>query len=265
MEIIRSIILGIVQGITEFLPVSSSGHLELAKYFLGDQSAAEQSLLMTVTLHVATSLSTIVVFWKDISKILSGLLAFKWNEETQFSAKIVVSMIPAVVVGLLFEKQIEEMFTRNILFIAAMLVVTGVVLLVAHQSKKTDKPVTFLNAFIIGIAQAIAIIPGISRSGSTIGASVILGIDREQAAKFSFLMVVPLILGKLAKDLLGGNYGTTESATELGIGFVFAFLTGVFACSLMIRIVKNSKLIYFSIYCFVVAAAVATYVLIFNG
>jgi undecaprenyl-diphosphatase len=265
MEIVRSIILGIVQGLTEFLPVSSSGHLELAKYFLGDQSGAEQSLLMTVTLHVATSLSTIVVFWKDIAKIFKGLFAFKWNEETQFAAKIVVSMIPAVIVGLLFEKQIEEMFTRNILFIAAMLGVTGILLLVAHQAKKTDKSVTFLNALIVGIAQAIAITPGISRSGATIGTSVILGIDREQAARFSFLMVVPLILGKLAKDLLGGEYGDTESAGSLAIGFIFAFLTGLFACSLMIRIVKNSKLIYFSIYCFVVAAAVATYVLVFKG
>lgn len=265
MEIVRSIILGIVQGLTEFLPVSSSGHLELAKYFLGDQSGAEQSLLMTVTLHVATSLSTIVVFWKDIAKIFKGLFAFKWNEETQFAAKIVVSMIPAVIVGLLFEKQIEEMFTRNILFIAAMLGVTGILLLVAHQAKKTGKPVTFLNALIVGIAQAIAITPGISRSGATIGTSVILGIDREQAARFSFLMVVPLILGKLAKDLLGGEYGDTESAGSLAIGFIFAFLTGLFACSLMIRIVKNSKLIYFSIYCFVVAAAVATYVLVFKG
>lgn len=265
MEIVRSIILGIVQGLTEFLPVSSSGHLELAKYFLGDQSGAEQSLLMTVTLHVATCLSTIVVFRKDIGQILKGLFAFKWNEETQFAAKIIVSMIPAVVVGLLFEKQIEEMFTRNILFIAAMLGITGILLLVAHQAKKTDKPVTFWNALIVGIAQAIAITPGISRSGATIGTSVILGIDREQAARFSFLMVVPLILGKLAKDLLDGEYGDTESATSLGVGFIFAFLTGLFACSLMIRIVKNSKLIYFSIYCFVIAIAVTSYVLVFKG
>lgn len=260
-EIIRSIVLGIVQGLTEFLPVSSSGHLELAKYFLGDTSMAEQSLLMTVTLHVATALSTIVVFRNDIASVFKGLFAFKWNPETEFSAKIVLSMIPAAVVGLLFEKQIEALFTRNILLVAAMLAVTGVLLLFAHRAKDTGKPVTYLHALLIGIAQAIAITPGISRSGATISTSVLLGIDRGEAARFSFLMVVPLILGKLAKDIMDGEYGQTENFMAIAAGFIFAFLTGLFACRLMIRLVKSSKLIYFSIYCFVVAIAAGAYIL----
>ncbi len=260
-EIISAIVLGIVQGLTEFLPVSSSGHLELAKYILGDTSMAQQSLLMTVTLHVATALSTIVVFRKDIVEIFRGLFAFKWNQETEFSAKIILSMIPAAIVGLLFEKQIEALFTRNILLVAGMLAVTGVLLMLAHRAKDTGKPVSYLSALLVGIAQAIAITPGISRSGATISTSVLLGIDRGEAARFSFLMVVPLIMGKLAKDLLDGEYGQTENMLALAVGFVFAFLTGLFACRLMIRLVKGSKLIYFSIYCFAVAIIAAAYIL----
>jgi undecaprenyl-diphosphatase len=260
-EIISAIVLGIVQGLTEFLPVSSSGHLELAKYILGDTSMAQQSLLMTVTLHVATALSTIVVFRKDIAEVFRGLFAFKWNQETEFSLKIIISMIPAAIVGLLFEKQIEALFTRNILLVAGMLAVTGVLLMLAHGAKDTGKSVSNLSALLIGIAQAIAITPGISRSGATISTSVLLGIDRGEAARFSFLMVVPLILGKLAKDLLDGEYGHTENMVALASGFVFAFLTGLFACRLMIRLVKGSKLIYFSIYCFAVAIIAAAYIL----
>lgn len=260
-EIISAIVLGIVQGLTEFLPVSSSGHLELAKYILGDTSMAQQSLLMTVTLHVATALSTIVVFRKDIAEVFRGLFAFKWNQETEFSLKIIISMIPAAIVGLLFEKQIEALFTRNILLVAGMLAITGVLLMLAHRAKDTGKPVSYLNALLVGIAQAVAITPGISRSGATISTSVLLGIDRGEAARFSFLMVVPLILGKLAKDLLDGEYGHTENMLALASGFVFAFLTGLFACRLMIRLVKGSKLLYFSIYCFVVAIIAAAYIL----
>lgn len=260
-EIISAIVLGIVQGLTEFLPVSSSGHLELAKFILGDTSMAQQSLLMTVTLHVATALSTIVVFRKDIAEIFRGLFTFKWNPETDFSLKIIISMIPAAIVGLLFEKQIEALFTRNILLVAGMLAITGVLLMLAHRAKDTGKPVSYLSALLVGIAQAIAITPGISRSGATISTSVLLGIDRGEAARFSFLMVVPLILGKLAKDLLDGEYGHTENMVALVSGFVFAFLTGLFACRLMIRLVKGSKLIYFSIYCFAVAIIAAAYIL----
>ncbi|MEO0340782.1 MAG: undecaprenyl-diphosphatase UppP, partial [Bacteroidota bacterium] len=259
-DIIRSIVLGIIQGLTEFLPVSSSGHLELAKHFLGDDSMAEESLLMTVTLHAATALSTIVIFRKDILQILQGLFRFKWNEETQFVAKIVVSMIPAVLVGVLLEDQIERLFNQNILLVALMLFVTGLLLFLADRARKTDKKVGFQSAFWVGIAQAIAILPGISRSGATISSAVLLGIDREKAARFSFLMVIPLIFGKMLKDIAEGDLSSASvDLAPLGIGFIAAFLTGLIACVWMIRLVKNSKLSYFSIYCFSVATLVLMY------
>jgi len=254
MEILKAIILGVIQGLTEFLPVSSSGHLELGKYFMNDNSLAEESMMMTVVLHAATALSTIVIFRKDIAEILGGLFQFKWNEQTEFSLKIIVSMIPAVIVGLLFEEQMEALFDKNILLVGVMLIVTGLLLLLADRAKNTDKKVSFSNAVIIGIAQAIAILPGISRSGATISTSVLLNIDRGRAARFSFLMVVPLILGKMAKDLLDDDF--TSVVTDYGAlaaGFIAAFLTGLVACTWMIKLVKNSKLTYFSIYCFIAA------------
>ncbi len=250
-DVIEALILGIIQGLTEFLPVSSSGHLELAKYLSNDQSSAEISMLMTVTLHAATALSTIIVFRKDILEIIKGLFQFKWNEESQFSVKIILSMIPAALVGILFEKQIEQFFTRQIVLVGAMLIITGLLLFLADKAKKTDNKVSFGQAFIVGIAQAIAILPGISRSGATIGTSVLLGIDREKAARFSFLMVVPLILGKIAKDVLDGDFTTQGvAALPLTIGFIAAFITGVIACLWMIKLVKNSQLKYFAYYCF---------------
>jgi undecaprenyl-diphosphatase len=261
-ELIRGIVLGLVQGITEFLPVSSDGHLELAKYFLGDTSVGEESLFLTIILHVATTLSIIVVFRKDIADIFKGLLQFKWNAQTEFSAKVVVSMIPAVFDGLFFEEEIESMFSGRILLVAGMLVLTGFMLVLAQYAKDTNKPITYVNAFIIGIAQAFAIAPGLSRSGCTISTSVMLGIDRNQAAKFSFLIVIPLILGKLCKDILDGHFSTPiENTTTLVVGFVVAFLTGLFACRLMLKVVQQSKLIYFAIYCFIVAISAAIYIL----
>ena len=254
-EIIRSIILGIIQGLTEFLPVSSSGHLELAKYFMGDTSVAEQSMLMTVVLHAATALSTIVVFRKDIALIFNGLFKSPATEEQIFSLKIILSMIPAALVGVLFEKEIEQLFDQQILLVGLMLVVTGVLLFLADRAKQTDKKVGYGHSLLIGISQAIAILPGISRSGATISTSVILGIDRERAARFSFLMVVPLILGKMAKDLLEGDIVfSSDIMIPLTAGFAAAFVTGLVACTWMIKLVKQSKLRYFSYYCFVVAA-----------
>ena len=255
-EIIESIVLGIIQGLTEFLPVSSSGHLELAKYFLGDDSMAEESMLMTVTLHAATALSTLLIFRKDVAGILRGLLQFQVEmKQFAFSLKIVLSMIPAALVGLLFEEQMEILFSRQILLVGAMLIITGLLLYLADRARNTNKKVSYGNAIVIGLAQAVAILPGISRSGATISTSVLLGIDREKAARFSFLMVVPLILGKMAKDILDGNL--SQSSVDffpLLIGFIAAFLTGAVACVWMIKLVKRSKLYYFSIYCFIVAA-----------
>ena len=254
-DIINAIILGIIQGLTEFLPVSSSGHLEIGKYLLGDDSMPDESMLMTVILHGATALSTMVVFRKEVMEILKGLFQFKMNEETLFSLKIILSMIPAVFVGLFFEDLIETLFSRNLLLIGLMLFVTGLLLFLADRAKNTEKEVSFSNALIIGIAQAIAILPGISRSGATISTSVLLGIDRTRAAKFSFLMVVPLIFGKIAKDLLSGEIGQSNAEVlPLIAGFIAAFFTGIAACVWMIALVKKSKLSYFAIYCFIVGA-----------
>ena len=262
-EVIQSAVLGIVQGLTEFLPVSSSGHLEIAKVILGDDSIAEESLLMTVTLHAATAISTIVVFWKDIIAILKGLFTSSWNEDKAFAVKIILSMIPAAMVGVLLEDQIEALFSRNLLLVGGMLIITGLLLFLADRAKKTDQKVSFVHSIIIGIAQAIAIIPGISRSGATISTSVLLGIDRARAARFSFLMVVPLILGKMAKDLLDGEFTANSDQTlSLVVGFIAAFITGLFACLWMIRLVKNSKLTYFSVYCFIVGLIAIVYVLV---
>ena len=252
MGVIEAVILGIVQGLTEFLPVSSSGHLEIAKELLS-VSEQEQNLLMTIVLHAATALSTIIIFRKDITTIITGLLQFKWNEEAQFSVKIILSMIPAAIVGLFFEEEIKSLFGGQIVLVGSMLLLTGLLLFLADKAKKTNKKVSILNSILIGIAQAIAILPGISRSGATICTSVLLGVDREKAARFSFLMVVPLILGKMAKDMLSGDL-ITESTTILPLifGFIAAFITGLVACKWMIRLVKKSQLKYFAYYCFAV-------------
>lgn len=255
MEIIDSIILGIIQGLTEFLPVSSSGHLELGKAILGDDSIPEESLLFTVVLHFATALSTIVIFRKDIFDILKGLLAFKWNEDTQFVAKIAFSMLPAVLVGVFFEAELESLFSGNIMLVGCMLIVTALLLFFADKAKNTNKKVSFSNALVIGISQAIAMLPGISRSGATISTSVLLGNDKSKAARFSFLMVVPLIFGKIAKDILSGNLTyDAQNFTSLSAGFVAAFVAGLLACTWMIKLVKKSQLKYFSFYCVIVGA-----------
>lgn len=253
MEIIDAIILGIVQGLTEFLPVSSSGHLELGKAILGDNSIPQESLLFTVVLHFATALSTIVVFRQDVWEIIRGLFQFKWNEETRFSLKIVISMIPASIVGLIFEEQLEGFFGGNVAFVGYMLLITALLLYLADKARETQKKVTYLNAFVIGVSQAIAILPGISRSGATISTSVLLGVDKTKAARFSFLMVVPLIIGKMAKDIIGGELQfQSEQTIAMGAGFIAAFIAGLVACTWMIQLVKKSKLSYFAIYCFIV-------------
>ena len=253
MDIIEAIVLGVIQGLTEFLPVSSSGHLELAKAILGDTSVPEESLTFTVVLHFATALSTLVIFKKEVAEILKGLFQFKWNDQTKFSIKIIISMIPAVIVGLLFEEQLEAFFGGKILLVGIMLLVTAVLLLLADKAKNTNKEVSFSNSVIIGISQAIAMLPGISRSGATISTSVLLGIDRTKAARFSFLMVVPLIFGKIGKDVLSGdlNFQSSEML-PISAGFIAAFLAGILACKWMIALVKKSKLSYFSLYCAIV-------------
>ena len=253
MEIIDAILLGIVQGLTEFLPVSSSGHLELGKAILGDHMMPQESLLFTVVLHFATALSTIVVFRKDIFEILKGVFSFKWNDDTKFVAKIALSMIPAAIIGYSYESEFAEPFGGNIKLVGFMLIVTALLLYLADKAKMNDKKVSFKDALVIGFAQAIAMLPGISRSGATISTSVLLKNDKTRAARFSFLMVVPLILGKIVKDVFSGELSfQSDNITALSFGFIAAFISGLLACTWMISLVKKSKLSYFSIYCTIV-------------
>ena len=260
MNSIEAIVLGIIQGLTEFLPVSSSGHLELAKAILGDNSVPKESLAFTVILHFATALSTLVIFRKEVFQIIKGLFQFKWNEETQFSLKIIISMIPAGLVGYYFNDELTALFDKQILLVGFMLFLTALLLLLADKAKDTTKKVSFFSAIVIGISQAIAILPGVSRSGATISTSVLLGIDRGKAARFSFLMVVPLIFGKMLKDITSGDIELSSSETlPLLIGFIAAFVSGLLACKWMIALVKKSKLTYFSIYCAVVGLIAIIY------
>ena len=257
MEIINAIVLGIIQGLTEFLPVSSSGHLEIAKAILGEDKVGQESMLMTVVLHFATALSTIIIFRNELKEIFTGLIQFKNNDAFQFSLKIILSMIPAALIGVFFSSEIEALFGGSLKLVGAMLIFTGLLLLLADKTKKSGKNIGVKEAVIIGISQAIAILPGISRSGATISTSVILGIDKEKSARFSFLMVVPLIIGKMAKDIFSGEISLADTNfLSLLIGFTCAFITGIFACKWMIRLVKNSKLKYFSFYCFMIGGVV---------
>ncbi|MFB6306694.1 MAG: undecaprenyl-diphosphate phosphatase [Flavobacteriales bacterium] len=267
MNFIEAFILGIIQGLTEFLPVSSSGHLELAKSMFNSQALPQESLLFTVILHGATALSTIVVFKDDIMEILKRGLKPEWNENSQYIVKIIISMIPAAFVGVFFKEEIETLFSGWILLVGIMLLITGLLLLLADKAQKTIKSVGFLNSLFIGIAQAVAILPGISRSGATISTSVLLGINRDKAARFSFLMVIPLILIKTLKDILEITFfSKSVEHTEwsvLLIGFAAAFLSGLFACKWMLAIVRNSKLVYFALYCFVIGGGAVFSVLVY--
>ncbi len=249
MELLEAIVLGIIQGITEFLPVSSSGHLEIAKWLLGDDVNAQQSMFMTVLLHFATALSTLVYFRSFIWSILT-------KRKVQYVLWIIVSMVPAVFVGLFFDEFIESLFSRNILLVACMLMVTGVLLFVSERNFLGDQRLGYGRALIIGIAQAIAILPGISRSGATISAALLLGIERTEAATFSFLMVIPLIFGKMCQDAISQDIVITEPLSYYAAGFLAAFIAGLLACGFMVNIVKRAKLSYFAIYCFLVAFAI---------
>ena len=255
MSAFETLILGIIQGLTEFLPVSSSGHLELVKAILGSDYDQQQGLTVTITLHAATALSTIFVFRKDIVMILYDLLRFKRGESLNFSLKIILSMIPAVIIGLFFENFIASLFDGKTALVAVMLMITALLLFLADQVNENNKELNYSNTFYIGVIQAIAILPGISRSGATIALAVLLKIDRKKAARFSFLMVIPLILGSMAKSVMDGDLSQESTALlPLLVGFVSSFITGVFACRWMVDLVKKSKLKYFSFYCFAVGA-----------
>ena len=260
MDYLESIVLGLVQGLTEFLPISSSGHLEISKVILGNDLSNKESLLFTIVLHTATAFSTIFFFRKDLWEIFNELFEKKHNLSHNFSISIIISMIPAVFVGLFFEETINSMFDGNLILVGSMLYVTAILLFISDFLKLKRNEINFKNSFIIGLVQAVAILPGISRSGATIASAVIMGIDREKAARFSFIMVIPLILGSMAKSLLDNELNFENfDIISLSLGFISAFITGLFACKWMILLVKKSKLYYFSIYCSSIGSIIIYY------
>jgi undecaprenyl-diphosphatase len=241
MELLKALLLGIVQGLTEFLPVSSSGHLEIAKVILGDRYNAEENLMMTIVLHFATALATVYVFRAEISKLLKGI--HKRNSTAQnYTFKICISMLPAGLIGYLFQDHLKLLFDERIGLVGICLLVTGLLLFVANKGRKTHKNIGWLEALYIGVAQAVALLPGISRSGATISTSVILGVDRSVSAEFSFLMVLPLIFLKIGDDLLNLRFSglDQEWLLYLAVGFTSAFITGVF----MMRSIRTILLLY---------------------
>ena len=263
MDWIQALILGLVQGLTEYLPVSSSGHLTILSNFFGIEGA--DNLTFTVAVHVATVLSTLVILWREIDWILKGLLKMEMNEETKYALNIVVSMIPVGIVGLFFKDYVEEAFGAGLFIVGAMLLLTATLLAFSYYAKPRIKErISLRDAFIIGLAQACAVMPGLSRSGSTIATGLMLGNKKERLAQFSFLMVIPPILGEALLDVLKALKGEQVVSDAIGVvplcvGFIAAFLSGCFACKLMINIVKRGKLIYFAYYCAVVGAAVILY------
>ena len=248
----EALILGIIQGLTEFLPVSSSGHLELGKAIFN--LGTEEDLTFAIAVHGATVLSTIVVFFKELLKLITESLSFKWNQSSKYLLKLLISMIPVVIVGFLFRDFVEQFFTGNVVFVGSMLIVTSTLLIASHYARDKGKEISYLDSFIIGIAQAIAVLPGLSRSGATISTGLLLGNKKDEMARFSFLMVLIPIIGVNLLDIISGNISTDNStpALPLVIGFLSAFITGLFACKWMISLVKKGKLIYFGIYCLVV-------------
>ena len=256
MSWFEALVLGLIQGLTEYLPVSSSGHLAIGQALFGMNDGAD-NLMFTVAVHVATVLSTIVILWSEIDWILKGLFKCELNAETKYVLNIIVSMIPVGIVGLFFKDQVEEIFGSGLLVVGCCLLITSALLVFSYYAKPRQKEhISWKDALIIGIAQAIAVLPGVSRSGSTIATGLMLGNKKESLAQFSFLMVIPPILGEALLDVLkmlkGEDVMGGIEALPLVIGFLAAFLSGCVACKWMINIVKKGKLIYFGIYCAIV-------------
>lgn len=257
MDTLQAFILGLIQGLTEYLPVSSSGHLTIVSNLFGING--EENLAFTVAVHVATVLSTLVIFWKQIVWLFKDLFKFQWNEGTRYVACIVVSMIPVGIVGVFFKDYVEDIFGSGLLVVGCMLLLTAFLLAFSYYAHPRQKEkIGFFDAFIIGIAQACAVMPGLSRSGSTIATGLILGNKKESLAQFSFLMVIPPILGEALLDVMkASKEGLSAvagdiSATSLIAGFITAFIFGCLACKWMVDIVKKGKLIYFAVYCAIV-------------
>ncbi|MBI52528.1 MAG: UDP-diphosphatase [Flavobacteriaceae bacterium] len=252
MNEIDAIILGVIQGLTEFLPVSSSGHLEITRELLDTNQLPSDNLLMTSVLHFATALSTILVFRKDIYDLIKGLFDKENKSSKSYIIKILIALVPAGLVGFLLSDEIEFLFSGNMILVGIMLIITGTLLFLTKILKTKNFKISSVHALIIGLSQAFAVIPGISRSGATICTSLFLGNNKSEAAKFSFLIVIPVIFGAILKDVLSGDIFDNEiKISILIIGFISSFLTGVLACKLMLKIVANNNLIYFSFYCFV--------------
>ncbi len=256
MDWFEALVLGLIQGLTEYLPVSSSGHLAIGQALFGMEDG-EDNLMFTVAVHVATVLSTLVILWSEIDWILKGLFKMKMNDETKYVLNIIVSMIPVGIVGLFFKDQVEEIFGSGLLVVGCCLLITAALLTFSYYAKPRQKDhISMKDAFIIGIAQAIAVLPGVSRSGSTIATGLLLGNKKESLAQFSFLMVIPPILGEALLDVMKAVKGEAVmggiETLPLCVGFVAAFLSGCLACKWMISIVKRGKLIYFGIYCAIV-------------
>lgn len=261
MNLIEALILGLVQGLTEFLPVSSSGHLAIGKEILGIEA---NNLTFEIIVHAATVLSTIVAFRKDIYQLIVSSVKFRYNEESSYIIKLIVSMIPVLIVGLFMKEAVEKVFGSGLFVVGIALLVTSLLLFLSQQIKPKEREIGYWNAFLIGIAQAFAVLPGLSRSGATISAGLLLGVKREQIAKFSFLMVLVPILGESFLELVSGDFGSSESgigALPLMAGFVTAFLAGLFACKTMIAIVKKAKLTGFAVYCALAGMLSILYVL----
>ena len=260
MEWFEALILGIIQGLTEYLPVSSSGHLAIGANLFG--LSGEENLTFTIAVHVATVLSTIVILWKEVVWLFVDLFKFKWNEGTKYIVNIIISMIPVGIVGLFFKDTVEEIFGSGLLVVGICLLVTASLLAFSYFAKPRQREnISPLHAFVIGIAQALAVLPGLSRSGSTIATGLLLGNKKEKLAQFSFLMVIPPILGEALLDVKDmAEVGVSQamagiSPLALAVGFVAAFVCGCLACKWMINIVKKGKLIWFAVYCTVVGLA----------
>ena len=265
MDWIQALILGLIQGLTEYLPVSSSGHLTIGQEILGVSS--EDNLAFDVVVHVATVLSTLVVLWGEIVWLLKGFFKFKMNEEMRYVINILVSMIPVGIVGVFFKEQVEAIFGSGLLVVGICLLVTAALLTFTYFARPRQKEkIGVKDAFIIGVAQACAVLPGLSRSGSTIATGLLLGNKKERMAQFSFIMVIPPILGEALLNVLkvakGEAVFSTIDTLPLVVGFVAAFVSGCFACRWMIDIVKRGKLVYFGIYCAVVGLIAIAYSLL---
>ena len=267
MSWLQALLLGLVQGLTEFLPVSSSGHLMIVRELLGVD--AEGFLDFTVTVHLATVLSTIIVFWKPICRLIAGLFKFKYNDETDYIFKLIVSMIPVAVVGFFFKDKVEALFGDSLTTVAVCLLITAVLLLLSdlfgrrtNDSKNTSRNgITYWQALLVGLGQACAVAPGLSRSGTTIAVGLLGGVKRNVIAQFSFLMVLVPILGEQLLDILKAVTGEASlggglSPLCLAMGFIAAFLAGLFACKAMVALVKKAKLGWFALYCAIVAVLI---------